>query len=156
VRAFIQPLIELFQDAIQLGKDREKLGRMGFDPAYRRLIERFDDRMLLTHSRHPDCVWIWKRLYKPCDERFTFLDDPAVPADHNGTERDIRGSAAARSDGGTHRADGSAAAFARLKSVIVTGMKNQVRFIQYGIEVVRAKLRGERLPLPLTAAPDTS
>ena len=50
----------------------------------------------------------------------------------------------------------TAAAFAQLKSVIVTGMKNQVRFIRYGIEVVRAKLRGERLPLPLTAAPDTS
>jgi Transposase IS66 family len=156
VRAFIQPLIELFQDAIQLGKDREKLGRTAFDPAYRRLIDRFDDRMLRTHSRHPDCVRIWKRLYKHCDELFTFLDDPAVPADNNGTERDIRSSAAARSDGGTHRADWSAAAFARLKSVIVTGMKNQVRFIRYGIEVVRAKLRGERLPLPLTAAPDTS
>ena len=156
VRAFIQPLIELFQDAIQLGKDREKLGRTAFDQAYRRLIDRFDDLMLTTRSRHPDCVRIWKRLYKHCDELFTFLDDPAVPADNNGTERDIRSLAAARSDGGTHRADWSAAAFARLKSVIVTGMKNQVRFIRYGIEVVRAELRGERLPLPLTAAPDTS
>ena len=112
--------------------------------------------MLRTHSQHPDCVRIWKRLYKHCDELFTFLDDPAVPADNNGTERDIRSLAAARSDGGTHRADWSAAAFARLKSVIVTGMKNQVRFIRYGIEVVRAAPRGERLPLPLTAAPDTS
>ncbi len=100
---------------------------------------------------------IWKRLYKHCDELFTFLDDPAVPADNNGTERDIGSLAAARSDVGTHRADWIAAAFARLKSVIVTGMRNQVRFIQYGIEVARAKLRGERLPLPLTAAPgDTS
>jgi hypothetical protein len=35
-------------------------------------------------------------------ELFTFLDDPAVPADHIGTERDLRGSAAARSDGGTY------------------------------------------------------
>jgi hypothetical protein len=60
----------------------------------------------------------------------TFLDDPAVPADNNGTERDIRGLAAARSDGGTRRADWSAAAFARLKSVIVTGMTNRVRFIR--------------------------
>ena len=85
-----------------------------------------------------------------------FLDDPAVPADNNGTERDIRSLVAARNDGGTHRADGSAAAFARLKSILVTGMKNQVRFIQYGIDVVRAKLRGERLPLPLAAAPDIS
>jgi hypothetical protein len=84
------------------------------------------------------------------------LDDPAVPADNNGTGRDSRSLAAARSDGGTHRAGWSAATFARLKSVTVTGMKNQVRFIKYGIEVVRAKLRGERLPRPSAAAPDTS
>jgi hypothetical protein len=156
VRAFIQPLIDLFRDAIQLGKDREKLDRATFDATYRRLIDRFDDLMLKTRSRHPESLRIWKRLYKHCDELFTFLDDPAVPADNNGTERDIRSLAAARNDGGTHRADWSAAAFARLKSIIVTGMKNHVRFIQYGIEVVRAKLRGERLPLPLATAPDTS
>jgi hypothetical protein len=112
--------------------------------------------MSQTRSRHPDCVRIWKRLYKHCDELFTFLDDPAVPADNNGTERDIRSLAAGRNDGVTHRADWSAAAFARLKSVIVTGMKNQGRFIRYGIKVVRAKLCGERLPLPLTPTPDTS
>jgi hypothetical protein len=98
--------------------------------------------MLRTHSRHPDCVRIWKWLYKRRDEPFTFVHDPAVPADNNGTERDIRSSAAVRSDGGIHRTDWSAVAFARLKSVIVTGMKNQVRFIRYGIEVVRAVLRG--------------
>jgi hypothetical protein len=31
-------------------------------------------------------------------------------------------------------------------------MKNGVRFIHYGLDVVRAKLRGERLPLPLASA----
>jgi transposase len=156
VRAFVQPLIDLFQDAIQLGKDREKLGSEAFYQAYKRLIDRFDGLMLGTQTRHPDCVRIWKRLYKHCDELFTFLDDPRVPADNNGSERDIRSLAAARSDGGTHRTEWSAAAFARIKSVIVTGMKNHVRFIQYGIKVVRAKLLGEQLPLPLAAAPDTS
>jgi hypothetical protein len=35
-------------------------------------------------------------------------------------------------------------------------MKNHVRFIRYGIEVVGAKLRGERLPIPLAATPETS
>jgi hypothetical protein len=39
----------------------------------------------------------------PCvEELFTFLDDPRVPADNNGSERDIRSLAAARNDGGTH------------------------------------------------------
>jgi hypothetical protein len=81
---------------------------------------------------------------------FTFLDDPRVPADNIGFERDIRSLAAARNDGGVHRAEWSAAAFARIKSVMVTSMKNGVRFIPYGLEVVRAKLQGQALPLPLT------
>jgi hypothetical protein len=98
---------------------------------------------------------IWRRLFKHCDELFTFLRDPRVPADNNGSERDIRSLAAARNDGGTHRADWSAKAFGRLKSIIVTGMKNGVRFAQYGIEVVRAKLSGQPLPLPLAEALDS-
>jgi hypothetical protein len=68
---------------------------------------------LNTRSRHPECVRIWRRLCRHCDELFTFLDDPRVPADNNGCERDIRSLAAARSDGGTHRAEWSATAFAR-------------------------------------------
>lgn len=150
VRAFIQPLIELFQDAIQLGKDRERLGPKAFARAHQRILDRFDDLLLTTHSRHPECRRIWKRLFKHCDELFTFLDDPRVPADNNGCERDIRSLAAARNDGGTHRADWSATAFARIKSVIVTSLKNGLRFIHYGLEVVRAKLEGQRLPLPVT------
>lgn len=148
VRAFIQPLIELFQEAIQLGKDRDRLGARAFAQRRQRLLDRFDD-LMLTQTRQPDCLRIWRRLYNHCDELFTFLSDPRVPADNNGTERDIRSLAAARNDGGTHRDAVSAAAFARLKSVIATGMKNGVRFVQYGLEVVRAKLQGAPLPLPL-------
>ena len=156
VRAFIQPLIDLFRDALQVGKDRDRMGRPAFAQARQRILERFDDLLLGTHTRHPECLRIWRRLFKHCDELFTFLNDPRVPADNNGSERDIRSLAAARNDGGTHRVDWSADAFARIKSIIVTGMKNGVRFIEYGIEVVRTKLCGDPLPLPLTAAPDTS
>lgn len=149
VRAFIQPLITLFQDAIQLGKDRDQRSTQAFAAARQRILDRFDDLLLKSNTKHPECLRIWRRLFKHCDELFTFLYDPQVPADNNGTERDIRSLAAARNDGGTHRAPWSADAFARIKSVIVTGMKNGVRFAQYGIEVVRAKLRGACLPLPL-------
>jgi hypothetical protein len=104
------------------------------------------------------CAVGWPKSSTSCrtSVSVTFLDDPAMPADNNGTERDIRSLAAARSDGGTHRADWSAAEFTQLKSVIVTGMKNRLRFIRYGIEEVRAQLRGERVPVPLAATPDTS
>lgn len=156
VRAFIQPLIDLFRDAIQLGKDRDHLSRSAFVQAWQGILDRFDDLLLTTQTQNPECRRIWRRLFKHCDELFTFLQDPRVPADNNGSERDIRSLAAARNDGGTHRADWSAEAFARIKSVIVTGMKNGVRFIEYGIAVVRAKLRGEPLPLPLAGVPNTS
>jgi hypothetical protein len=152
VQAFIQPLIQLFQDAIQLGKDRDRLSVRAFAQAHQDILDRFDDLLLNSRSRHPECLRIWRRLFKHCDELFTFLDDPRVPADNNGCERDIRSLAAARSDGGTHRAPWSATAFARIKSVIVTGLKNGVRFINYGLKVVRAQLQGQPLPLPLATA----
>jgi transposase len=155
VRAFIGPLIELFQDALTLGKEREQLSPSAFAQARQALMDRFDELLLTSRSRHPECLRIWRRLFKHCDELFTFLYDPRVPADNNGSERDIRSLVAARNDGGTHRADWSAAAFGRLKSIIVTGMKNGVRFAQYGIEVVRAKLTGQALPLPLAGGLDS-
>jgi transposase len=151
VRAFIQPLIDLFCDAISLGKDRDQLNAAAFAQACQAIRDRFDELLLNSQSQHPDCLRIWRRLFKHYDELFTFLDDRRVPADNNASERDIRSLAAARNDGGTHRALWSAAAFGRLKSIIVTGMKNGVRFAQYGIEVVRAKLSGHPLPLPLAA-----
>lgn len=149
VRAFIQPLITLFQDAIQLAKDREQLSRAAFEQAQQAIHDRFDELLLNCHSRHPECLRIWRRLFKHAGELFVFLDNPQVPADNNGSERDIRSLAAARSDGGTHRAEWSATAFARIKSVIVTSLKNGLRFIHYGLETVRATLQEQPLPLPL-------
>jgi hypothetical protein len=149
VRAFIQPLITLLQDALQLGKEREHYSEAAFAEARQGIHDRFDDLLLNCHSTNRDCMRIWKRLFKHCDELFTFLADPRVPADNNGCERDIRSLAAARNDGGVHRADWSAAAFARIKSVIVTSLKNGLRFIHYGLDAVRARLKGDPMPLPL-------
>jgi hypothetical protein len=149
VRAFIQPLLTLFQDAIALGKERDQRSRKDFAQACQAIQDRFDALLLNCRSRHPECLRIWRRLFKHCDELFTFLHDPRVPADNNGCERDIRSLAAARNDGGVHRAEWSATAFARIKSVIVTNLKNGFRFIHYGLDVVRATLKGKPLPLPL-------
>lgn len=152
VRTFIAPLIELFQDSLQLAKERTERSKADFAKARQAIHDRFDDLLLNCQSRNSECLRIWKRLFKHCDELFTFLDDPRVPADNNGCERDIRSLAAARNDGGVHRAEWSAAAFARIKSVIVTSLKNGVRFINYGLDVVHAKLKGKPLPLPIDPA----
>jgi len=149
VRAYVQPLIVLFQDAMQLAKEHEQLTSQAFAEPRQRILDRFDDLLLTTHTRQPHCLRIWRRLVRHCDELFTFLYDACVPADNNGSERDIRGLAAARDDGGPHRVEWSAGAFAQIKSIIVTSMKNGPRFIHYGMDVVRAKLAGVRLPLPL-------
>jgi transposase len=149
VRAFIQPLITLLQDALQLAKDRPRYHQAAFAEARAAIVDRFDNLILSCHSANAECQRIWKRLFKHYDELFTFLDDPRVPADNNGCERDIRSLAAARNDGGVHRADWSAAAFARIKSVIVTSLKNGLRFIHYGLDAVRAKLQGNPMPLPV-------
>jgi hypothetical protein len=149
VRTFIQPLITLMQDAIELGKTRATTTPVAFDEACQSINDRLDDLLLNCRSKHPECLRIWKRLLKHCGELFTFLSDPRVPADNNACERDIRSLAAARNDGGVHRVEWSAAAFARIKSVVVTSMKNGVRFINYGLEVVRAKLHGNDPPLPI-------
>lgn len=153
VRAFIGPLIALLQDAIALGKDRGGMSEADFGQARQTIHDRFDDLVLNCHSGNADCVRIWKRLFKHCDELFVFLDDPRVPADNNGCERDIRSLAAARNDGGVHRAEWSAAAFARIKTVIVTSLKNGLRFIRYGMTVVQAQLQGDNPPLPLPPTP---
>lgn len=149
VRAFIQPLITLFQDAIQLGKDREGLSPAEFHRKRQAIYERFDDLVLGSRSRHPECRRIGRRLFNHCEELFTFLERPEVPADNNGAERDIRSLAAARQDGGTHRAEWSATAFGHIKSVIATSLKNGLRFIQYGLATVKAKLLAQPPPLPL-------
>jgi hypothetical protein len=135
----------------KLGKDRETLKSEAFATAKRAILDRFDDLLLGYRGSDKECIRIWKRLARHCAELFPFLDDARVPADNNGTERDIRSLAAARVDGGVHRTPWSAAAFARIKSVVAAGMKNGKRFIEYGLSVVRAKLAGERLPLPIAS-----
>src|SRR5271166_3250382 len=68
VRAFIQPLIDLFRDAIQWGKDREQLSHAAYTEARAAIQDRFEQLMLNCHSANRDCVRIWKRLFKHCDE----------------------------------------------------------------------------------------
>src|SRR5262249_14333884 len=82
VRAFIEPLIPLFQDAVQLGKDRARLAASAFTRARQKIYDRFDDLLLGCRSRHPECLRIWQRLFKHCDELFTYGVPPVTFAVH--------------------------------------------------------------------------
>lgn len=151
VTRHIQPLVDLFQDAIALGRRREKLRQEAFDDAHEQILKRFW-ACLDRHSTHADCERIYHRLDKHFDELFTFLDHPGTPSDNNPGERDIRSVAAARADGGVNRKAWGATAFGRIKSVVRTCQKNGRSFLDYGIELVRAALAGDALPLPLNSS----
>ena len=78
VRAFIQPLIDLFQDAIELGKDRDAAAAAAFAagrPGHPRPLRR--PAADTPEQPSATAVRIWRRLFKHCDELFTFLRRPA-------------------------------------------------------------------------------
>ena len=152
VRSYIQPVMDLLSDAIELGKQRESMSKRAFSQARQAIHDRLDELILTRRPRDPDCHRIRMRLYRHCDELFTFLDDPAVPPDNNSCERDIRSVAATRADGGVNRTTGDAQAFANLKSVIRTCQKQGRNFFAYGLLVVRAALLGKDPPLPLDSS----
>lgn len=149
VKNYIQPVMDLLTDAIELGKRRESMSKRAFCRARQAIHDRLDELVLAKRLRNPDCHRIRMRLFRHCDELFTFLDEPAVPHNNTPSERDIRSVAATRGDGGTNRVKWSAKAFGNLKSVIRTCEKQARNFRQYGLSVVRATLQGREPPLPL-------
>lgn len=148
VSYFIQPVMDLLQDAIELGKRRASMSARAFAAARQAIHDRLDGLIFEKRPRQSDCLKIWRRLFKHCGELFTFLDHPEVPSDNSGCERDIRSVAATRSDGGVNRAAWSATSFARIKSVIRTCQKQRRGFLEYGLSLVRASLAGQPGPLP--------
>jgi len=153
VKQHLRPLIELFQEAIDLAQRRAQLPPERYGQACDAIYDRFGD-LATNSSTNADVTRIHKRLRKYADEMLTFLELPHVPPDNNPAERDIRSVAAARSDGGVNRTDWGAKAFANAKTVIRTCQKQGRNFLEYGLEVVQAVLAGQTPPLPLS--PDTS
>jgi len=148
VTKYVQPLITLLQDAIQLAKTRSTLSGRTYQAACRKIETRLET-IIWQKPQQPDCRRINKRLVKHRFELLTFLEHADVPADNNTGERDIRSVVAARNDGGVNRSDWGAAAFATWKSVIRTCQKNRLNFLDYGLSVLRARAAEVPLPLPL-------
>lgn len=152
VSSYIQPVMDLLKDAIALGKRREEMKGPVYAAARRAIFDRLDHLILEKHPRQADCRRIQKRLFKYCNQLFTFLNLAYVPSDNSLGERDIRSVAATRSDGGTNRTDWGAHAFATIKSVIRTCQKNGIRFLDYAMSLLEAHLAGTTLPMPLNSS----
>jgi hypothetical protein len=147
VTRHIQPLIELFQDAVLLAGRRGELSTDEFAQQAESVKHRFHQRYW-RQSNNPDCQRIYDRLRRHQDELLVFLDVPGVPPDNNACERDIRSVAAARADGGVNRSTWGADAFAVAKSIIRTCQKNGRRFFDYALDALGASGQGQPLPLP--------
>ena len=148
VRKYVEPLIVLLRDAMELAKIRDTLNGRKYQAACRKIETRLET-IIWTRPQQPACRRINKRLVRHRFELLTFLEEADVPADNNLGERDIRSVVAARGDGGVNRSDWGAAAFATWKSVIRTCQKNGLNFLDYGLSVVRARAAESPLPLPL-------
>jgi transposase len=149
VSYFIQPVMDLLQDAIALGKQRDRLSATAFAVQRQTIRDRLDGLILDKNPKQADCLRIWRRLFKYCGELFTFLDHPQVPSDNSGCERDIRSVAATRADGGVNRTAWGATAFANIKTVIRTCQKQRRGFLEYALSLVQATLAGQRVSLPV-------
>ncbi len=148
VTKYVGPLITLFQDAIELAKQRHMIGAAKYATACDKIESRLES-LIWQKPQQPDCRRINKRLVRHRFELLTFLEYPEVPPDNNTSERDIRSVVAARGDGGVNRTDWGAAAFATWKSIIATCRKNGMNFLEYGLSTIRARATGSTLPLPL-------
>jgi len=117
-QAFAKPLRRLVRDGIRLRK------RGDFDPQrYASRIHRIDGRLMALATGEyadADARRLAKRLWKHCDELFTFLDHPEVPFENNLAERMIRPAVILRKISQGNRREKGAAAQAVLMSVYRT------------------------------------
>lgn len=117
-KAFAKKLRRLVRDGIRLRK------RADFTPEnYPSRIWRIDRRLMALATGEyadADARRLAGRLWKHCDQLFTFLDYPEVPFDNNLAERMIRPAVILRKNGQANRSEKGAAVQAVLMSVYRT------------------------------------
>jgi len=152
-RAFAKQLRRLLRDGMRLRK------RADFDPQrYASRIRRIDSRLMALATGEyadADARRLAKRLWKHCDELFTFLDHPEVPFENNLAERMIRPAVILRKISQSNRSEKGAAVQAVLMSVYRT-LKLQglspVAIIESALR--RYLADGELPPLPIDSVAD--
>ena len=106
---------------------------------YRRRLECALDAVMALAPTHRDGQRLRKRYGKHRSHLFTFLDHPELPADNNGSERELRPTATYRKVTGGFRSDWGADLFAGVRSVIGTAARRGVGAYQ----AIQQTLRGQ-------------
>ena len=106
---------------------------------YRRRLECALDAVMALAPTHRDGQRLRRRYGKLRPHLFTFLDHPEVPADNNGSERELRPTATYRKVTGGFRSDWGADLFAGVRSVIGTAARRGVGAYQ----AIQQTLRGQ-------------
>ena len=111
---------------------------------YRRRLECALDAVMALAPTHRDGQRLRKRYGKLRSHLFTFLDHPEVPADNNGSERELRPTATYRKVTGGFRSDWGADLFAGVRSVIGTAARRGMGAYQ----AIQQTLRGPATTCP--------
>ena len=105
---------------------------------YRRRLECALDAVMASAPIHRDGQRLRQRYSKLRSHLFTFLDHPELPADNNGSERELQPTATYRKVTGRFRSDWGADLFAGVRSVIGTAARRGVGAYQ----AIQQTLRG--------------
>lgn len=111
---------------------------------YRRRLECALDAVMALAPTHRDGQRLRRRYGKLRSHLFTFLDHPEVPADNNGSERELRPTATYRKVTGGFRSDWGVDLFAGVRSVIGTAARRGVGAYQ----AIQQTLRGQAITHP--------
>ena len=111
---------------------------------YRRRLECALDAVMALSPTHRDGQRLRRRYGKLRSHLFTFLDHPEVPADNNGSERELRPTATYRKVTGGFRSDWGADLFDGVRSVIGTAERRGVSAYQ----AIQQTLRGQAAIYP--------
>jgi len=111
---------------------------------YRRRLECALDAVMALAPTHRDGQRLRKRYGKVRSHLFTFLDHPEVPADNNGSERELRPTATYRKVTGGFRSKWGADLFAGVRSVIGTAARRGTDAYQ----AIQQTLRGQTATYP--------
>jgi transposase len=116
---FAKKLRRLIRDGLRLKKQQTELVETAYSSRRNRLHARLDT-LIATPWKDPQAKRLLKRFRRHRNHLFTFLDDPAVPADNNHGERAIRPAVIIRKNSYGNRSQRGADCQAVLMSVYRT------------------------------------